>query len=563
VASGIVLSRVSGLARERAFGYFLGTTFAADAFTAAFRIPGMIQRLAGEGALSASFIPVYSQLLAEGRNREARKVAGAVLGLLAAATSVVVLAGVVLAEPLTWVVAAGFHGRPRTFALTVALVRILFPAAGLLALSSWSLGILNSHRRFFVPYVAPVLFNLAQIGVLLGVGLTEFADVSTRSAATQVDARSSLATWLAVGAVAGGLLQFVVQLPAVLRVNRGVRPSLRADLPAVRATIRAFWPVVAARGGGQLLAFVQTLLASFLAAGALAMLRYAQILYLLPVAVFGIAISAAELPELARAGSRRRTELLERLQHGLARVAAFVVPTATAYLVIGDLVTSALFQTGQFGRADAIAVSAVLAGYALGLLASTSSRLLRTALYGLGNTRTPARIAAARIVVALALGAALMWQLDRVQVTASGFHLTGGLPAFGPLPAAVRTAAGAHGATRLGAAGLSLATGLASWLEFGLLRRAVRLHIGRTRIAGGQLRPILAAAAAAGLTAYCMQWAVAGLPPVAAGVAAVTATGTIYGIAATMFGVTEIRHLVQALSRRLPRRPTAARHRRY
>ncbi len=553
VASGIVLSRISGLARERAFGYFLGTTFAADAFTAAFRLPGLIQRLLGQGVLSASFIPSYSRLLAEGKDDEAGKVAGAVFGLLSAATALVVVLGVVFAEPLTWVVAAGFHGRPRAFALTVDLVRILFPAAGLLTLSAWSLGILNSHRRFFLPYVAPVLVNLVQIGVLLGFGFTAFASAFTGPEAAEAAAQSSLVTWLAVGTIAGGLLQFAVQLPAVLRHSRGLRVSLRTDLPGVRTTIRAFGPVVTARGVVQLSAFLQILLASFLAAGALAMLRYAQILYLLPVALFGMAVAAAELPELSRAGPQRREELGRRLGGGLARIAAFVVPTVVGYLIVGDRIVAAFFQTGEFGRVDVIAVWAVLAGYAVGLLAATSSRLLQSVLYGIGDTRTPARCAMLRFVVALALGVALMCQFDHVQVTSAGVRLLGQLPAFGPLPAGVRASAGADDVARLGAAGLSVAAGIASWVEYALLRRAVRRRVGPVRLAGGELRQILGAAAVAGLVALRMRWAVAGLPPVAAGVVTVAAVAIAYGVVAAALGVAEIRGVLRFVAHRLRR----------
>ncbi len=553
VAAGIVLSRLSGLARERALGYFLGTTFAADAFTAAFRIPGIIQRLAGEGVLSASFIPSYSRLLAEGRDKEAGRMAGAVLGLLTAATGVMVLLGVVLAEPLTWAVAAGFHGRPQTFALTTRLVRILFPAAGFFVLSAWCLGILNSHRRFFLSYAAPVMLNLVQLGVLVGLGVTAFSDPLQGSHTAKAAARSALTVWLAVGTIAGGLLQFAIQLPAVLRLNRGLRPSLRTDLPGVRSTIRAFGPVVTARGLGQLSGLVQLLLASFLAAGGLATLRYAQILYQLPNAVFGRAVAAAELPEFARSDPQRHAEFLGRLRSGLARIAAFVVPTVVGYLVIGDLITATIFQTGAFGRVDTFVVWVVLAGYALGLLARTSSRLLKSALYGTGNTRTPARISLLRMAITIALGFAVMWQLDRVQVTASGIGILGTLPAFGPLPAATRAATSAAGVATLGPAGLSVAAAVAAWVEYLLLRRAIAQRIGPVMLGGGMLSRIGMAGLIAGAAGVGMRWVVSGLPPVPAGVVAVAALGGVYTAAACVLGVSEIRDLLAGLARRLRR----------
>jgi putative peptidoglycan lipid II flippase len=539
------------LARERALGHFLGTSFAADAFTAAFRIPNLLQHLLGEGVLSASFIPVYSRLLAEGRKREASRVAGAIAGLLAAAAAALALIGIVFAEPLTVLVAPGLQGRPRTLELTVSLVRILFPGIGFLVLSAWCLGVLNSHRRFFLSYVAPVMLNLVQIGVLVVAGLTVFAsDSGEPAAATLV----SLATWLAAGTVTGGLLQFLVQLPAVLRLERGLRPSLRTDLPEVRTTLRAFGPVVTARGVVQLSSYVQVFLASFLAAGALATLRYAQILYMLPISLFAMSVAAAELPELSRAAPGERRAMTSRLQEGLARIAAFVVPTVFGYLVVGDLLTGALFQTGEFGRLDTVGVWAVLAGYASGLLATTSSRLLQSALYGTGDTRTPARMAVARVAVSAALGVVLMMQMDRFAVTAAGVQLLGDLPAFGPLPNVVRAASGGGDLVRLGAAGLSIASGLAAWLEYALLRRAVKRVIGPTNLAGGQLQPVLIAASIAALAAGVVRPLVSDLLPLVGGTVAVGAMAAVYIAAARSLGVTEIRNALAGLHRRLFRK---------
>ncbi|MGH9468026.1 MAG: lipid II flippase MurJ, partial [Terriglobales bacterium] len=166
--AGILLSRLSGLVRERVFAYFFGNSAAADAFKAAFRIPNLLQNLFGEGVLSASFIPVYIGLIAQGDEEEARRVAGGVLAILALATAVFVAVGVVAAPWLIDLIAAGFHGTTRV--LTIRLVRILFPGAGLLVLSAWCLGVLNSHRKFFLSYAAPVIWNAAIIAAMVAFG---------------------------------------------------------------------------------------------------------------------------------------------------------------------------------------------------------------------------------------------------------------------------------------------------------------------------------------------------------------------------------------------------------
>lgn len=200
-------------------------------------VASTLRQLLGEGVLSASFIPVDSRLLAEGRHEEAGRVAGAIAGLVAAAAAAVTVLDVLLAEPLTLLIAPGFRSRPETYALTVDLVRILFPAVGFLVLSAWCLGVLNSHRRFFLSYIAPVVLNVVQVAVLVGVGSRLALGGEDDSAALV-----SLVTWLAVGTVVGGVLQFLVQLPAVLRVSRGLRPSLRTDLPEVRAVLADLRP---------------------------------------------------------------------------------------------------------------------------------------------------------------------------------------------------------------------------------------------------------------------------------------------------------------------------------
>ena len=202
VASGIFLSRVAGLIRDRVFAHFFGNSAAADVFKAALRIPNFLQNLFGEGVLSASFIPVYASLLAREDKEEARRTAGAVAALLALTTSVLVLVGVLTAPWLIEAIAPGFHGEKRE--LTVLLVRILFPGAGLLVASAWCLGVLNSHRRFFLSYTAPVLWNLAMIAGMLAFGAGR--------------AQNSLVVITAWASVVGSALQVLVQLPTVLRL---------------------------------------------------------------------------------------------------------------------------------------------------------------------------------------------------------------------------------------------------------------------------------------------------------------------------------------------------------
>lgn len=544
VAAGIFLSRVSGLVRERAIAHFLGTSFATDAFRAAMRIPNMLQNLLGEGVLSASFIPVYSRLLAEGRDRDAGVVAGAIAGLLTALTGALVVIGVLFAEPITAVIAAGFTGA--RFDLTVTLVRVVTPGIGFLVLSAWCLGVLNSHRQFFLSYVAPVVLNAVQIAVLLGFGLTVFRAGLADGA--ESSSLAGLATALGWGTLAGGVAQFAVQVPKVVRLVPGLRPSVRAGDPGVRRVLRAFGPIVAGRGVVQLSAYVDTLLASFLVAGALAALGYAQLLYFLPIALFGMSVAAAELPELSSALEPDDAGLVRRLDGGGARITFFVVPTTAAYLVIGDLLVAAVFQTGEFGAAATLQVWAILGGYSLGLLASAASRLLQSALYAVGDAATPARIAAARVTVSAIVGAALMLQLDRIGVSPAGVAVLDPLPAFSPLPAAVRDGTDLP---RLGAVGLALGAAVGAWLEYWLLHRTVGRRVGSTRLGGGYLGRTLVAAVLAAVAGLAVRPLLSGLPPLVGGPVAAGVFGAVYALTAWRLRLPEATDLVGVVRRRL------------
>lgn len=542
VAAGILVSRLTGLVRERAVAHFLGVGTVTDAYTIAVRIPGLVNRMLGEGALSASFIPVYSRLLAQGRTEAAGRVVGAVAGLLAVAAGVIALLGVVAARPLTAVLAPGLTASPDAFELTVSLVRIMFPVVALALLSAWCLGILNSHGRFFLSYAAPALVNVVQVGVLVVAGSVAVTASTTGS----LDAvEEDLAVWLAVGTLVGGGVQLLVQLLAVRRLLGAVRPSLDRRLPEVRTVLRNLVPVAASRGVIHLSVYVNLVMASFLAAGALSALRYSQVLYALPVALFGISVAAAELPRLAASratGPRPETEL----RAALTRIAVFVVPTTFGYLLLGDVVVEALFLTGEFDAAAATAVWVVLGAYATGLLPSATSRLLQADLYASGDTRTPSRVAVVRVVVTAVAGLVLMLQGEQLVVGDGSVALDGTLPAW-ELPAP----SGTGSALRLGAAGLALGAAAGAWVEYLLLRRALRRRGSRGDLAGGRARPIVAAALVATLAASVLRPLVDGLPAVVAGVVVVGVCAVVYAVAAHLFGVREVTRLLQRARRRV------------
>lgn len=475
VAAGILLSRVAGLAREMVIAQYLGAGAGVEAFRSAFRIPNLMQNLLGEGVLSASFIPVYRKFLDEGRDEDAGRLAGAIAGLLIALTGVLVIVGVVAARPITSVIAFGFTDEK--FELTVSLVRILTPGIGVLVLSAWCLGVLNSHRRFFLPYVAPVLWNVVTIAVLVGAALRGFGEFPLTKA-------------LAWGIVAGSVAQLLIQIPAVLRLEPNLRLSTNRDIPGVQRVLRAFTPVVGSRGVVQVSAFVDIGMASVLATGGLASLGYAQVLYVLPISLFGMSIAAAELPDLASMDVTDREATLARVSAALERVAFFVVPVAAVFLVRGDQVVGTLFRGFEPDVVEQVGL--LLAVYSLALIPTTASRVIQSLRFGLGDTRTPARASIARVIVSTTVALLVMFQFDQFSTAGPGrFNLVGTLPAFSPVASELRGLG--PSVLRLGALGFGVGAAAGSLMEFHRLRHRTRNDVGLLKVGGGRLGPLTVA----------------------------------------------------------------------
>lgn len=470
VATGILLSRIAGLIREGVFAHYLGNSRAADAFKFALKMPNLLQNLFGEGVLSASFIPVYARLVARGDETLAGRVAGVFASLLALLVSVIVVIGVLVTPWLLLITAPGFKGE--VFDLTVILVRILFVSTGVLVLSAWCLGVLNTHRMFFLSYVAPVMWNAAAIATLVIFG-------------TRLRERE-LAVALAWGMLIGSGLQFGLQLPFVLRVARELSFGLDRRLEPVQEMFRNFGPVVVGRGVVQLSGYIDQAIATLLPIGAVASLSFAQMIYMLPISLFGMSVAAAELPQMA--GHIGTTEevaaaIRKRLTRGLRQIAFFVVPTTIAFLLIGELLVAALYQRGKFTAGDSRIVWYILIGSTIGLLVATLGRLYSSTFYALGDTRTPVRYATARVIVGGVLAYLFAFPLR-------------------PMAAAMLERFGLDaGPVALGAAGITAASGLAAWLEFILLRRGIRRRVGEGESLAGYYGRLWIAALIAGVAA--------------------------------------------------------------
>jgi putative peptidoglycan lipid II flippase len=514
VALGILLSRTFGLVRQTLLAHFLGLSDAADALNTAFRIPNFLQNLLGEGALSASFIPSYSRLLGDDNEVEARRLAGAVLSVLLLAVAVIVLCGE-LATPWLMALLVSHKWSPEKRALTESLVRILFPGAGIMVLSAWCLGVLNSHRRFLLSYASPVVWNLAIIAAIIFFARQQMP--------AHPEGFVVIAAW---GAVAGSALQVAVQWPAVIAVGGRIVPTAWRQAKELPRVVRAFLPNVISRGANQISALVDLYIASSIPLeGAVAAMASAQVLYTLPVSLFGMAVSAAELPEMSRERGDPETvatALRIRLTGATQRLAFYIVPSALGFLTLGGVIAGAVFQTGRFKHADSDFVWIVLAGSATGLLASTLGRLYASTFYALNDTRTPLRCGIVRVLLTGALG----WLAAIIAP-----------PALGLDP-------------KWGAAGLTATAGIAGWVEFALLRRGLCRRIGYFNLQGGELLKLWAAGLAAAVFGTAIRLGLQHhLPPIPLALLAVPANAITYLAITSWWDIPEAAVLTRRIRR--------------
>ena len=484
VAAGIMVTRVLGYVRQRAIAYYIGNGWAADALTVAQRVSNFIRNLLSEGTLSASSIPVYAALNARGDKSAARALAGAILGLLLLVTGVCALIGIAFAPALTAVFGAGLAGDAR--ALAVSLMRLLFPMSGLLVISAWCLGVLNTHGRFFLPYAAPAVWNIAGIAALVAAGTWA---VSPGMPTAAVLTRLSLA--LAWGTVVGSVLQVGVQLPACWGVLQGIPVRWTSAAEGVRDVVVAWLPVVLGAGVAQISGAIDTLLGTLAGEGGASSLQYAQLLQVLPISLFGTSVAAVSLPDLSRdaQGSTPNEQLRARIAVGFRRIVFFILPSSLAFVTLAPVIVRPLFQTGRFGAADTDLVGGVVAAYGVGLLGQACVKLFQSGFYAMRDTKTPVKIASVSLVLSTALAYLLMRRFGPAGIALGSslgatvnvvFHLRdldarvgailGGTEwrAFAvSLFVSGAAAAAGLGAARLGAAAGALAAALLALIIFG------------------------------------------------------------------------------------------------
>ncbi len=497
VSSLTVVSRITGLARDVGFSHWFGAGPLMDAFFVAFKIPNLLRRFFAEGAFSQAFVPVIAEYRSTRSREETQALVDRIAGTLGLVLFLVTVVGVVAAPVLIAVFAPGFRAGDGRYALARDMLRWTFPYLFFIGLTALSGGILNSYRRFAVPAFTPVLLNLTLIA---------FAAFVAPSFA-----RPGIG--LAVGVFAAGLVQLVFQAPFLVRLGLLPRPRWALADPAVRRVLRLMVPVVFGSSVAQINLLIDTLIASFLAAGSISWLYYSDRLMEFPLGVVGIALGTVILPSLSQHHAEASTGAFTgTLDWALKLVLVVALPAALGLGLLARPLLATIFYGGEFTARDLAMSTASLRAFAPGLVGFVLVKVLSPAYFARQDPRTPVRIGVAALVLNTLLNLALVYT----------FRRTGWAPAH---------------------AGLALATSFAglvnaALLLAGLLRaRVYRPHAGWSALA------LQAAGGCAAMTVFLLfanarigDWlALGGLQRAAWLAACVLGGGAIY--AATCFAL--------------------------
>ena len=457
VASMTMVSRVLGLVRDVVIASVFGARPEADAFFVAFKIPNFFRRLFAEGAFSQGFVPVLAEYRTTRSGAEVRRLIGRVAGLLGIVLLVLTVLGVFGADFVISLFAPGFGDEadsgdsPGRRALAVEMLRITFPYLLLISLTALCGGVLNTFGRFAVPAFTPVWLNVALIAAALGL-------------APRLDEPVLALAW---GVLIAGILQLMFQFPALARIRMLAVPTIAPRDPGVRQILRLMLPAAFGASVSQINLLVDTLLASFLAAGSISWLYYADRLMELPLGIFAIALATVLLPRLSASHARGdRAAFSLALDQGLRLGLLLTLPAAIALLVLAGPLIATLFHYGAMQQSDVHAAAGALQAYSLGLIGFTGVKILASGFFSRQDTRTPVRIAVIAVVTNVVLNLLLI----------------------GPL---------AH-------VGLALATSIAALLNAGLLLRGLLLGDHWQRQSGWPAFLARLAAACGGLAAVLL-----------------------------------------------------------
>jgi putative peptidoglycan lipid II flippase len=400
IGAATMTSRVLGLVREQVMAYLFGAGNAVDAFNVAFRIPNLVRDLFAEGAMSAAFVPTFTKYLSRDGRPSAWRLGSNVLNALLIVTLLVVVAGIVFAEPLVRLLAGDYASVPGKFELTVSLTRVMLPILTLVAMAAACMGMLNSLDRYLVPALAPAVFNVASITTtLVAVPLLAWLGVPAIYA-------------MAIGVLTGGLAQLVIQWPALRAEGYRHQPVLDPSEPGLRQVLLLMGPGTLGLAATQVNVFVNTWLATGEGTGAVSWLGYAFRLMYLPLGIFGVSIATASLPSIARRAAAHDIDgMRQTVASGIAMMLVLNVPATIGLVVLAHPIVALLFERGQFTPHDTAATAGALVAYAIGLTGYSVVKIASPTFYALGESRTPVIVSVLSVLTNAVLNILLVREL--------------------------------------------------------------------------------------------------------------------------------------------------------
>jgi putative peptidoglycan lipid II flippase len=400
-AAGVVgiatmLSRIFGFIRDMVVAGLFGAGLTTDAFFVAFRIPNLLRRLLAEGSLTVSFVPVFTEYLRNKTREEALELANIVFTALSIVLVVVSLLGVLLSPVIVTIMAPGFTRMPDQYDLAVFLTRMMFPYILFISLVALCMGILNSLRHFAAPALSPVVLNVVMI----------LAALTLRNVFREP------VVALAVGVLAGGILQLAMQWPFLIRMGVRLKPDFRFRHPGVKRIGMLMLPAAFGAAIYQINIFIGTILASLLPTGSVSYLYYADRIVELPLGVFAIAVGTATLPSFSEQVAQGKKEELKRtIAFSLSLILFITIPATVALIALRVPIISVLFERGEFGAEATLLTAQALLCYAVGLWAFSVIRIIVSAFYSLQDTRSPMKAAIVALIVNAVFSVALMFPL--------------------------------------------------------------------------------------------------------------------------------------------------------
>jgi putative peptidoglycan lipid II flippase len=400
VSIAVMFSRLLGLVREMIFARYFGAGFLYDAYVVAFRIPNVLRDLFAEGALSVAFVKVFTDYQINKSEKEAWRLASLVLNLLAVVLSVVCIVGIIFSRQFVNLIADGFS--PEKAALASTLTQIMFPFILLVALAAVAMGVLNTKGVFGIPASASTVFNVASIvfGLVLAYWLSGGGWLSS---ADKNAVPSDSAQWaiigMAIGTLIGGAAQFLMQVPALLKVGFRFSPVLSFTDEGVRKVISLMTPAILGTSAVQINVLINTYFVSHIE-GAQGWLSYGFRLMQFPIGLFGVAVGTAAIPVLSRLASEGKIkDFRDTVSSSMNLVFLMTLPSACGLIVLGEPIVRLIYERGKFDATATSMTAIALAGYSIGLTGYAAIKILSPAFYALNDAKTPMIIAISSIAV--------------------------------------------------------------------------------------------------------------------------------------------------------------------